>query len=563
MTAGSLCLAQNIQYNVVVTPDIEDATVCVAVGQDVYPLKLSETVPYFYSGYAPGQKEYRYTILNGTLDVHHYEDFERPAIMEAASTFNEVYDRSWNKLDLPDLPTVYSYDDYGTARPIPGESALYEDGHIANLFFEGDAEDLFEIHDNKMNNSLRVWGNLTYISYNHIEQFEGVVLKVTGHNSRKWAKVPYKVKIPQSDYPNGLFRRWSLKLRPEATDITLLREKVYADVIAAAGVIGPRGSYTRFYQETFHDGDSSVNTGVIIKADGGRGAYPADMDYHGDKPSDYDPNVYRCAEEGSSGSQDLLKPFIDLLKYVNEYTREKKVSEDDAIAKWNTYLDVKHLSRQLALEWLTGNWDGVQYAGNNYMIYYHPSMKRHVFIPMDFDSSFGNGIMEDKEKLIGGKWTDFTSGRRIHNFLWEKLATVPKIQKMYMDEMYDMNERLMRPDVIMPRIEALAYMIEADALWDRSIAPYTVGMARHWPENGQYFSTLEVGSGEPDEPYSLKYWIREKYQVVHVDYATYTILDEESIDNLIQSNAIDMKGVMPAQQVNLTRPIKVAKVGDI
>jgi hypothetical protein len=79
-------------------------------------------------------------------------------------------------------------------------------------------------------------------SHDHVQKFEQVSLKVSGHSSRTWAKVPYKLKLKTQD---GLYDRWSLKLRPEATDATLIREKLYSDVLHASGVLGPQGAYAR------------------------------------------------------------------------------------------------------------------------------------------------------------------------------------------------------------------------------------------------------------------------------------------------------------------------------
>ncbi|KAI8071070.1 coth protein-domain-containing protein [Gongronella butleri] len=592
LNAWTLCLAGTVtRYTVVVRPSRPDAIVAVAVGQDVYPLQPMDTMPFLYTGNAPNQSPYRYMLLAPDNTVIEHEPFERPAINEAASTFNEVYGRPWNKLELPSLPKIFDFQ-YDTKRADPGESGLYEDGVIAQLFFEGPQEALAAIHQNKMDTALKVPGSLTYVSYNHLEKFNDVQLKIAGHNTKAWAKVPYKIKIPQATYPNGLFRRWQLKLRPEATDTTMVREKVYSDILTAAGILGPRSGYARlyfngepiglylltddvghpsFYHETFHDGDAAVAPGVAIKADGGRGAYPADMDYHGDNPTDYDPSVYRSnvdvsanvgQQQTAANSTSHMKEFIELLKYVKEYNPDENGAKSKAVEEWNKHVDVDHLVRQLAIEWLAGNWDGVQYAGNNYMVYFHPIARKHVFIPMDFDSSFGNGIKEDKDKLIGAKWTDFTSGRRVYNHLWLKMASVPKIQKMYMDAIYAMNEQLTKPDILMPRIEALAYMIQGDVEWDKQLTPFTEGRVRPWAGTS-YMDTLELGSGEPDEPFSLKTWVREKYQAIHIDYVKLSMLDKDDLKALIESNAIDMRGVQQAQQVDLPQPPKILKKEDM
>jgi spore coat protein CotH len=78
-----------------------------------------------------------------------------------------------------------------------------------------------------------------------VQTFENVKIKIGGHSTRSWAKVPYKIKISNKSSANGLYGRHHLKLRSEATDPTLVREKLYTDMLASMGVITSKGSYVR------------------------------------------------------------------------------------------------------------------------------------------------------------------------------------------------------------------------------------------------------------------------------------------------------------------------------
>lgn len=68
---------------------------------------------------------------------------------------------------------------------------------------------------------------------------------MSGHSSRFWSKIPYKVKIDHEEYPDGLYRRWNFKLRPESTDPTMMREKLYNDILKSTGIVAARGNYVR------------------------------------------------------------------------------------------------------------------------------------------------------------------------------------------------------------------------------------------------------------------------------------------------------------------------------
>lgn len=268
-----------VTYSVIANPPSINNVVGVAMGKDVFALQASETVPMLYTGTGPSSDPYRYVILDNNNNIVHFEPFERPAIEHSGQSFYETYGRPWNKLTLPTIPQLYDFNtSTGHSEPLPkdhrasivdpAECRLFEEGTIATIHLEADDAQVKAMHLNKMEKkAARVEGRLTYIryiillrenrkgtcidiiaslqSYNDIQQFDNVELKVGGHSSRNWAKVPYKIKIPEASAPNGLYRRWEMKLRPESTDPTMMREKLYNDMLQSSGVLAARGAYVR------------------------------------------------------------------------------------------------------------------------------------------------------------------------------------------------------------------------------------------------------------------------------------------------------------------------------
>ncbi|CAO3622034.1 unnamed protein product [Cunninghamella echinulata] len=412
----------------------------------------------------------------------------------------------------------------------------------------------------------KVTGRLTYISYNHVEQFDDVELKIGGHSSRDYAKVPYKIKISPEKSPKGLFNRWELKLRPEATDPTLLREKLYTDILQSVGVLGPRGGYVRFYlnshtaglflltddiankeyvRETIHDGNQKAEIGGLIKGDAGKGDYAADLGYRGDEPENYDEKTYEVEAEAGEDA-DPMEDLIAFMKFIKEYPVDNNADEQTVYDEWNQKINIKHFMRQIAVEWLTGNWDAHQYSGNNYVIYQHPTTKQFITLPMDFDYTFGNGLEQDQGNLLVGKWTDFTSKRKTHSYLWEKLADINSMQRLYLDTVNEINEKVTKPEVILPRLESLAYLIQHDAQWDKNLDRLSDGKFRQWPED-DYLQSLEQGSGAQDENIGLKEWIRAKYDAVSEYSSSLGNLPVEEKNQLYSQNAKMMKGIPPQE----------------
>ncbi|CAO3591337.1 unnamed protein product [Absidia cylindrospora] len=526
-----------------------------------------------YTGAGPGKKPYRYVLLENltTKTIEDFEPFERPAIIQSDRTFNEVYNRPWNKLSLPALPKVYDFElGPDTAKNKEhekqdlGHSKLYEDGVVANLMFEFDPSELEMLHADKMNLLKKIKGKMHYVSYDHVQHFDKVSLKIGGHSSRTWAKVPYKLKLKSSD---GLYDRWHLKLRPEATDPTMIREKLYSDVLQASGVLAPRGAYARIYfngrpvglyllvddtvdksylRETIHYGSNKANIGPVIKGDAGKGDYAADLAYRGDTADSYDELVYKVKagkKNAESETADAMAALIDLTRFIANFNSSTAPKGQAVFEQWNKFIDVKHFIRQAACEWLGGNWDGIVYSGNNYMLYKHPKTNQFITIPMDFDFTFGNGLEGDQRRLMTGKWVDFSAQRMVHSYLWEKVISVPYFQQMYLDILNTINSKVTRPDVILPRVQALAYMIQHDAEWDKGLERWTSGgLSRQWA-NGAFLQSLDRGAGAEDENIGVTEWIRQKYRAVTEDVASIQTLGTQEKDAQMQANAISIKGI--------------------
>lgn len=87
-----------------------------------------------------------------------------------------------------------------------------------------------------------ILANLTRIVDDSHEQFEHVKLELSGQTSRLFPKLSYSIQLDKKHDLHG-YRRF--KLRSCVTDPSYLREKVYYDVLRAAGVPTARASYVR------------------------------------------------------------------------------------------------------------------------------------------------------------------------------------------------------------------------------------------------------------------------------------------------------------------------------
>ncbi|KAG2186110.1 hypothetical protein INT43_002548 [Umbelopsis isabellina] len=517
-----------ITYNVVVPPDLASHVVGVAINDDIYPLTANPDAPMLYSGNAPGETSYRYVIVDSLENkvLLDFEKFQRPAINTLDRTYNEVFGRAWNQLSLPSIPKMYDY-----PYPVP-ESKLFEEGTIASIHFRADQAEVDKMHT-QFQDEIKVKGVLTYINYDSVQTFDNVKIKIGGHSTRNWAKVPYKVKISKKSSADGLYGRHQFKLRSEATDPTMVREKLYADMLTSMGVITSKGTYARFYindrsigifllvdniaskefvRETVH-ANEDVELGTLVKGDAGKGDFAANLNFVGPNPLLYDPKTYEVKSEIEPEGT-AMQLLIDFMSFIQGY--QPTTNEAD-IKAFSARIDMTSFMRSMVLEWLTGNWDGHAYSGNNYALYQHPTSMQYLYLPMDFDFTFGNGLEKDQDAIATGKVDEFTQNRPVHSFLYDKVMRIPAFQEMYNTILYDAITKVFNLEVTEPRMNALTYMLQHEVNWDHSLKRQSVGIHQARLDI-DYLATFDQGTGDIDMTYGLREWIKLKEQVVKIQF---------------------------------------------
>lgn len=135
-------------------------TAGVMIDGQVYPLKVQDESSLYFTSEAPvAQSGYQYVVLDSTNNVTEQENFTRTPITEG-DTLNEYYNRSWNSMNLTQLPTVLE--------PLPIinriDSDLHIDGEIPTIHITGNQTAIDYMHANPTDDSdIPVY--MTYIRY--------------------------------------------------------------------------------------------------------------------------------------------------------------------------------------------------------------------------------------------------------------------------------------------------------------------------------------------------------------------------------------------------------------
>ncbi|KAG2198068.1 hypothetical protein INT47_011903 [Mucor saturninus] len=235
----SVIASSNITYNVIsLVPN--NTTVGVIIDSQVYPLStVSDDSALLHIGQAPAADTYKYALLfKENTTIIETESFARNGTNE--DTLNEYYGRSWNSWALDKIPTILP--------PLPIidriESKLHIDGEIPTIHLTGNQTAIDYMHANQESKDIDIYLNMTYISPNAVKSYQNISVAISGHSTRSYAKLSYKLKLQKDD---DLYHYRQLKLRSMATDSSYMREELAYDIAESIGIPSSRYSYARLY----------------------------------------------------------------------------------------------------------------------------------------------------------------------------------------------------------------------------------------------------------------------------------------------------------------------------
>ncbi|KAL0136300.1 coth protein-domain-containing protein [Mucor lusitanicus] len=495
---ASVAASSNITYKVVsLVPD--NQTLAVIVDENVYPLtSVSEHSSLLYTGQAPiASTSYKYAILekNNTSNILERENFTRNPVTED-STLNEYFGRSWNSMNLTQLPRIMD--------PLPIinriNSKIHIEGEIPTIHFTGNQTAIDYIHAHQQLDIDVEGMKMTYISPNDIQTIDNVEFAIGGFSTRFLDKLAYKIKLPKgSDLYN--YRRF--KLRAMGTDASYMREKLVSEIADSIGLPTTKISYVRVFindqavglfafaenfkspwvRNEFNNGKKNNNQGALFvctanaKLDNVTTTTTAptadnltnttattiksDLSYLGDNATLYS-LPYPAKEDPATGTANYTR-IMDFTKFLSE---QNTTVDDSVISLWEEKIDVTSFLRGLAFEVITSSMDGYLGVHNNYILYDDRENERLVFSAQDFDLTLGTsgGQMPN---LFAGDYTTFPGLNSTP--LATRMLAVPKFRSEFDNLIRNYTTGLVNPDVMNPRIDELMTFLNDDVVWDKSL----------------------------------------------------------------------------------------------
>jgi len=444
-----------------------------------YTLPASTGEPFFKGKLttAPDGEFTYYYIVDGVK-----ENFKRKCAANATATYNDFYGR---KDTIKPLET-FKYPDNHWNRSI-GKTTLFDDSYIPTIHMTGSVTEKF-FHNPYMTNVKLE--KVTFYLRDSQKVFTNV--PVTAKN-RGFDKFQIKMTLGKSA---SLYGRYLLKFRNGSEDPTNLRQTIYGNINQAIGIpsihsvmvrvyynMKPVGFYT-MQEEAFSDsfirsefyGNPTTETieapsplGYALDCSTG-----SDFEYKPQNISYYDPFVVKTGE-----SIDRLLSFCNALEKLDT-KNEKDLKEFED--KW---FDIETFHKAMAMEYLTGDWDGYWYFTSNFAFYDDPlqstdSTYKFYFITQDHDETFGVGLTEptntvgrDFPKLsyttmLRDHWhlDEFDAD---HRTLVDKLiGSSPALKKRFEDILVSIVENIFNPVAFKKVVDSYYQRYQPEVVWDYS-----------------------------------------------------------------------------------------------
>ncbi|KAF9912765.1 hypothetical protein BX616_010230, partial [Lobosporangium transversale] len=221
----------DITFNVVGYPSSPTGSFGVSIGGTVHKLIANETTFPVFKGTVPGTTgtvQYSYVELDPQGGVVKTEPFVRQlANQSETSTLNEFFERQTTVWELPKLPYTY-------LATYPSKTKAFKQKQIATIHVTGPKALIDEMNANPKNDK-EYKVDFRFINSKTIHSQTNITFKTSGKSSKEFKKQSYAFEFDTS-FGQEFFSRPNIKLRSMFQDPTMIREKLYIDMLNSVGV---------------------------------------------------------------------------------------------------------------------------------------------------------------------------------------------------------------------------------------------------------------------------------------------------------------------------------------
>lgn len=351
----------------------------------------------------------------------------------------------------------------------PSNMPVFDSSTVARVDITVNPDTLAWIYEN-VESDIEFHASFRFNNGTIDETVENIGFRLRGNTSRYSQKKSFKVSFNTFEPGRKFYGMEKINLNGEHNDPSIIRSRICWHWLRRFNVPAPRATHAEVYINGNYYGlyiivehvDEEFAESRFDNKDGNlyMCLWPADLDYLGSNPDLYKltsngRQVYELKTNTGPNDYSDLAHFIDIL---NNTPLENLECEIDKVFNLNDYLKI------MALDIITGNWDGYIYNKNNYYLYQNTETGRFEYIPYDLDNT------------LGIDWLDRDWGTRdIYDWeqhgtearpLYQRLLDVPEIRDRYSYYLSQFLEILADEDSLFASIDQVRNMIGPSVLDD-------------------------------------------------------------------------------------------------
>lgn len=333
----------------------------------------------------------------------------------------------------------------------PEQDKVFREGEVMEIYMTMSVEDKEQLHleENR-------WSEIyvqTDVTFTNTElsavTVRNVGVRLRGNTARSHDKRAYKIDF--KEYGGDQFEKYKkINLKPNVNDPALVRELLTMHLYRKMGVPAPLVGLAELYineeymgvylmieqiDDEFVDKRFGKEVGWLYKCH-----YGATLENDGQI---FDEALYESKMNEESDTRAQLKDFVEMLENTPDNDFKEKVEQA---------FEVDRFIRQLAVEAITGHWDGYSYLNNNYYFYYDEDAGKFEFIAYDTDNTWGID-------WVDRDWAtrDLTHFYR-HNHprpLTERILGIPEYERRYYGYLNILFDRYFTKDYLYPIFDQL------------------------------------------------------------------------------------------------------------
>ncbi|ORY29392.1 hypothetical protein LY90DRAFT_705548 [Neocallimastix californiae] len=426
------------------------------------------------------------------------EGFYRSFDVKANTTHNEFYGRKETLKSLKTFKHPASLPNWN--RSI-GRTNLFDESYIPTVHLTGNnTEKLF--HDPYSFDNITLENVKIYLK-DTVESFDEVVSKPKNRGFEKFqiklklGKNKNKDTIGTNSKGKGIHGRHVFKLRNGGEDPLNLRQLIYGNIIEALGMPSLHSVMVRLYYNKkpmgFYTLQEDVTTNSFLK-----------NEFYGDPETQTNnaPKNLGYVLDGTTGSDFEYKPddeeyyaafdhevgenrdrLIALCKAIHELDTSDEKALQEFESQW---FDIDTFHKAMAMEYLTGDWDGYWYTTSNFAVYDDPLQStkdtyKFYFITQDHDETFGVGLTNTINKvgkkfpeqsyttMLNRTWHIAEDDAKYRTLVDKFIASTPSLHKRFQETLAAVVENIFNPVVFRDVVSTYYNRYKPEVKWDFSI----------------------------------------------------------------------------------------------